>query len=651
MLITQIPGIFVGDGQKLFLVGKDGSIYDKSFYLDGSSGLESLYLGLIVGEKIDWLKEKDLEKQGYGRKRLYAESHFVKKGVEIVTKDWVRNRIFIRKIHSSKPVEFSLLMKFWPERSEESCCLVKDKSVISFKSSDGEKNVFYSPNFKGTIPTRSHFDEKTGYISYFYPIDAWVNKRFVKFDLREKGSQFLKDFSKVKVMDRCTPSPIAMGVLEGSEITLFYFSTRDSFKKVERKIKSLKVERSQGYRDLDEAVVKMLTNKETGLPIAAPEYENPKQPFQSSGGYGYCWFRDAMKIFEASPEMFRKFLETFMEKNYDEIPQRVWAFDGSIAPSWSIGYLVKQPWNYQLDQLASFVQALAKYLQKKRKVSKEEERLLVKFSRKLLDRSYPNGMPIICVSHGEDQVGVFSHTAGTYLQAFLEASKAFEKLGFSKLAKEMKKRTIRLSKSVDIFWKKNAFNLGLYFPEETLLMAKTFGDLKKVDYRKGKLITLLDSGTFELINALLVVDFERFNEKIVLHLEKTVPPELLHAKPFQFKGLWRKARKIQGLVRSQGDKWRRNPGRFPEKIWSLSTLEGVYTLLLVSKNLEKSGDKDLAKQFFEIALDLFKVFKDKPLLAEQYYDNGNEDSAIPLGWSHALRFKIKKMLKTEFNRF
>jgi len=80
-------------------------------------------------------------------------------------------------------------------------------------------------------------------------------------------------------------------------------------------------------------------------------------------------------------------------------------------------------------------------------------------------------------------------------------------------------------------------------------------------------------------------------------------------------------------------------------------LEGAETFLLASKKFFELGDKDLAKDLFKRGYYLFSLFSKQPLLAEQYYDDGTPDSAIPLGWSHAQRFRIKKMLKFFKKRF
>ena len=645
VLITQTPGLFVGDGKKLFLISRDGSVYDKSFYVDGSSGLDFLNLGILIENRIKWFNEKELIYQTYGKK-FYVKSFFKKEGANITIKDWVFNEVFVRKISSSKQFTFVALFKFWPERCEESSCIVKGKSVISFKSSDGLKNVVFSPNFNKIFNALFIFDKTLGYPIHFYPIRFWLNRRFIGYDIKRVAKKFTKKFAINKpVFGKL--SPISIGFLRGKNLTIFYLSTNESLDKIENLTKRLSCHPPNRFDDIDERVIRMLTNKDTGLPIAAPEYENPKQPYQSSGGYGYCWIRDAVKELEYFPQLFEKFLKTFMKKKYEEVPQRVWAFDGSVAPGWSNGYLVNQPWNYQLDQLALFVCGLSKHLMRKKKVKKEELSLLIKFCKKLLKRSYSDGMPLICCNCWEDHIGIFSHTAGTYLQAFLRASSCFEKLGVSKLAFLTKKKSKRLSKSVKVFWKGSSFKFYLHFPIDTYYKAKTFDELKRIDYKKGKLINLLDSGTFELIKALSTINFERFADEIISHLKESIPPSLIYKKPFCFEGLWKKTRRIEGLVRYRGDTWRRNPGKHPEKIWSVATLEGVNTLFLISKKLLETGDKDLAKQFSKAGVRLFKVFESKVLLAEQYYDNGKEDSAIALGWSHALRLKIKRMLKTE----
>jgi len=646
--LTNNEGLILGDGSKIFLIDKNGGIYDKSFYLDGSSGLHFAHFGLFDKEsrKIEWFNVEHLETQKYleGIKGIETVFNFDK--TKIIISDFLVNGIFNRRIHMFPKRDIYAVFKFFPERANEAGCIVKEDFVVSFKSLDGEKDILYIPALrKNTIlGPFFYFDREKG-----YPIHAYEIKDIRAF--AKKFEKLIREKEHVHVKMEWL-SPYFSIVFHTLPINFLYVSTREKLTNALEKLKNVEVQGAEFEKDIDKYIVKALTNKNTGFPIAGIEYEDPLLPYQSSGGYGYTWFRDAVKLLEAFPKIQKKFFTFFIKKGYSDIPQRVWAFDGSIAPGWANGHLTNQPWRYQLDQLASFLADYSTYLIKKEKIVEEEKRLLLNLSYKLFERSYEDGMPLVCQNCWEDHIGIFSQTAGTYLSAFNEAGKCLHKYGFENEGREMIRRANRLKDSIKIFWKNGAFRFCLGFPEKTYVNKKSWKELKRVKYRRGRLVNKLDSGTFELINALIIYYPQEYKNEIISHLDKAIPHSMISKKPFCFKGLWKKTNNIEGLVRYQGDLWRKNRGKYPEKIWSVSTLEGCLTLINAAKMLtELFGEKEIAKEFTERSLHLFSVFKDRDVLAEQYYDDGTPDSAIPLGWSHALRSKLQRLLKSYSTSF
>jgi len=634
--VTSVISFLLGDGNNLFLVDKNGSIYDQGYYLSEKPRMEFLHLGLVSNKKIIWLDENFLISQEWKVNEIESKFRINKKEIKI--NDKLINGVLIREINLSSLSKLCVVTKlFSGEWNNETGTLVKNKFIISFGDWEKEKNVLYSPQLEKVF-TFFKFYRKIGYPTHLQPSSqeskSLTNKFFKKI-LKEKGS---KEF----LTSHC------ILILKGKDIKIFHTSGKDLktiFKKIERVEKIKRIYSKNRKKVGDKEIIKMLISKKTGMPIAAPEYEDPFNPYVSSGGYAYCWFRDALKKLQNFPDFFEKFLETFLRKKYEIVPHRVWAFDGSLAPGWANGHLTYTPWNYQSDQLATFVTVLANYLNIYQQIEEKKIKLFIKLLERLLERSYKNGIPLICQNCWEDHIGIFSSTTGNYLQAFLSSEKVLEELGFSKLYSKIKKRRKRLLNDLKIFWKNGAFRFYLNFPKEIYCNVSTLQELSKIDYKKGKLIKELDSATFELIKGLINYDINKFAEKILSHLEKAAPSLMLREKPFKFLGLWKKTNKIEGLIRYQKDVWRRNPGKYPEKVWSVSTLEGAETFLLASKKFFELGDKDLAKDLFKRGYYLFSLFSKQPLLAEQYYDDGTPDSAIPLGWSHAQRFRIKKMLK------
>lgn len=83
--------------------------------------------------------------------------------------------------------------------------------------------------------------------------------------------------------------------------------------------------------------IKLMTSKETGASIAAPEFD---PYYLASGGYGYCWPRDSVYIAAAMDEagyhglagQFYHFASSVQEK--DGSWQQRYFTDGSAAPTW-----------------------------------------------------------------------------------------------------------------------------------------------------------------------------------------------------------------------------------------------------------------------------------------------------------------------------
>jgi len=92
--------------------------------------------------------------------------------------------------------------------------------------------------------------------------------------------------------------------------------------------------------------MKLMTNKETGASIAAPEFD---PCYLASGGYGYCWPRDSVYITAALDEsgyhsLARQFyLFAKSVQDHDGSWQQRYFTDGAVAPGWG----------KQIDQVGS----------------------------------------------------------------------------------------------------------------------------------------------------------------------------------------------------------------------------------------------------------------------------------------------------------
>jgi len=105
--------------------------------------------------------------------------------------------------------------------------------------------------------------------------------------------------------------------------------------------------------------------------------------------------------------------------------------------------------------------------------------------------------------------------------------------------------------------------------------------------------------------------------------------------------LRRETADVEGLVRFTGDDWR-TAEQGAAKVWSISTLWGATAAAsLAGLVRERDGDAtrlfDAARQLYALCEPDGPFVNDAGLFAEQVFDDGDLDSATPIGWSHALR--------------
>lgn len=97
----------------------------------------------------------------------------------------------------------------------------------------------------------------------------------------------------------------------------------------------------------------LLFDEQLGAPIAAPEFD---PAFVASGGYGFCWLRDATEMMhiwlkERRRQQIRSFITWVARTQMEDGSwlQRYW-LNGELGPAWSTG-----EFNIQWDQTASVI--------------------------------------------------------------------------------------------------------------------------------------------------------------------------------------------------------------------------------------------------------------------------------------------------------
>ena len=359
-----------------------------------------------------------------------------------------------------------------------------------------------------------------------------------------------------------------------------------------------------------------------GLRIAGPDFD----PFYAhSGGYGYSWFRDDSEVSRFLLQADRRLglglgewharsarCHAEAQRSDGTWPHRVWPFDGSLAPGWANARIeAGDDIAYQADQTGSVVAFLAAYLPDASSDLREELVATLDAALDGLDASLADdGRPKRSQNAWENMDGRFTHTAATFLHAY-SALATCEGLPESRRAHAREQAT-RVSDGLADLW-----TGGHYALRE---------DGETLDER-------LDSATLALPGAHLAYDEavgidDARRDRLVEHVETTIA------------GLRRETDAISGLVRFEGDQWRRD-SHDREKLWTVSTGWGANACFELAELLPED---DRAGEFLAESRRLLNpmlpggsISTNGGYLPEQFFDDGTPDSATPLGWPHAIR--------------
>jgi GH15 family glucan-1,4-alpha-glucosidase len=171
-----------------------------------------------------------------------------------------------------------------------------------------------------------------------------------------------------------------------------------------------------------------LYDENEGAFIAAPEFD---PGYELSGGYGYCWPRDAVICALAvqklnRPEIARHFFEWTQRT---QLPsghwyQRYWS-DGSHAPSWCV-----LKGEIQLDQTCAILHAAGLFA---RRLAKDDRQVFLeqylptaeRATRAILDMIGDDGLHLPARDLWENAIGAFAYTQAGVIAALCEAEEVF----------------------------------------------------------------------------------------------------------------------------------------------------------------------------------------------------------------------------------
>jgi len=660
--VRTATGAFSGHGDRLVHVSEDGSLRDYSASLSGLYGIDRSKLGIRTAEGTDWLADLNPIRQHYYRETRLVETEYDAGAFTVHQYDLTLGRAHVThvELRGQVPADAHLVafMTMAPEGKEAGVgALIHDdsgpdgSSVLEVYHRTEHDYVAASTGLNGVHGQRP---ERFAEILADDPVEFPRGEDPRSYDETRLSGDFVVT-APLERSGRSNRTTLVTQLSDHGDVDrgtaladLRHCATdhasADDIRAAARDRTTVAVPESLPRSSLVRTDLRVadLLEAPSGAHIAGPEYD----PFYAnSGGYGYVWFRD-------DAEVARHLLAAGDRLGVDAVenversarfhceaqladgtwPHRVWATDGSLAPGWANANVERNEDSreYQADQTATVTAFLATLLRERRGQLDDDltvsiRETVVEAVDALVRTVGDDGLPAPCQNVWEDAVGQFTHTAATYVQALSAVARA-------PLRNPVRERAQAAAEAV-------LDGLDSVYSEERGVYPMRVAD-GTPDYR-------LDAATLALVDAVREYD----------HVEGTAVDERLdrlsdHVSE-TLDGLFRNpsGSRVAGLVRYEGDRWR-TANQDHEKVWSVATALGAVAAARIGVMRNERGENgdaylDRAADLYELLDDDGPLTTDAGYLAEQAFDDGTLDSAVPLGWSHALRLQATALLADE----
>ncbi len=679
-------GAFAGDDGRLVYVGPDGTVHDRSYSLSGVGAVDRLRLGLKSGGNVRWFDELEGIRQHYDGDTPLVETeydagrytvhqfdltvddahctHVELRGApptdaELVAvcgfaPDMVEGQVGNLVHEGAGPADGDVVEAF---HRREHDFLTASTGLSAAQGRRPETVGEILGENGGTFHRRGEIDERedshlTADVAVRAPFErdgrserVTIVTRVVRDERDRRGTDDTSESGRGLTVDvgDAEETEREERLAEISRLATTYATADDLREAASERAPTVPEDASRRSLIASDLRTLELLTAESGARIAGPEFD----PFYAtSGGYGYTWFRDDAEVANALLSASRELdlvgdeeLRTaadFFCRTQDADggwPHRVWADSGEVAPGWANARIESahtEPGpDDQLDQPATVVAFLARLRRTTDLSPARRDRIDETLSAAvdfLRSTAADDGLPEPCQNCWENAVGRFTHTAATYLRAFSAVARA----------------PVDESLRTEAATAADAAAGGLrdrYLHDAGRFPQRADGD--DVDERA-------DASTFTLVHALVeyatladerdadhpatgpvTVNVDAFASEVRTHVRTSISV------------LRRETADVEGLVRFVGDDWR-TAEQGAAKVWSVATLLGAEAAAELAGYLEERGTD--AEELFADARELYDLCcPDGPLtnhvglLAEQVFDDGDLDSATPLGWSHALR--------------
>jgi glucan 1,4-alpha-glucosidase len=655
-----VSGSFSGHGDRLVHVGENGSLRDYSHSLSGLYGIDRSRLGILTGDTTQWFSDLETIRQHYYRDTRLVETEYDAGSFTIHQYDLTLGRAHVThvELRGAVPSDAKLVafITMAPEGKDGGVGALThtdagpdESTVLEVYHRREHDYLAASTGLAGVNGQRPEsFDEIVSDDPVSFPrrqpTERYDQTR-LKGDFvvtapleragRSNNTTLVSQLSDHDEMDRET-------ALADLRACADNHTSAEDLRRAARDRTTFDMSGIEQRTDVLSADLRVidLLSAPTGGRIAAPEFD----PFYAnSGGYGYVWFRDdasvSRHLLEADDRLGLDTLPILSESARflcehqlpdGTWPHRVWASDGSLAPGWANGRFEggEDSPEYQADQTATVTAFLATLLRRRRLNLDDDVTVMIRDTLEaavdaLAGYIDENDLPKTCQNLWEDATGQFGHTASTYIEAFSAVARAPVSASLRETSLE---NADRVFDGLEHLWDAD---------REAYIMRLVDGD---PDDR-------IDSATLELAGAFQEYDAiegatldEKQVDRLAGHVSTTL--DTLFRNPRQSR--------VAGLVRYEGDRWRTH-GQDSEKVWSLTTVMGALAAARVGAILDgrnRSGEAylDRASDLYDLVTEDGPFTNEAGFLAEQAFNDGDLDSATPLGWSHAVRLHATALL-------
>ena len=406
--------------------------------IDYFQNIDQYKFAILNNNNVLWFDCSNLKRQYYEGNIVYTELE--NSGYEILQRDYIlpNKNILVRTLKFNKKLDLLLYSKLNSDVNKKVSGMVVSNSLIQYcqemyMSTVANHDITkYQINNSSNALLNGHFNQED-YIGMSE--DAAILYSDVKeITIYISFENNLKD--TLKTIEWC----------KKQEENLLYESTKkywnDYLKKFENNLLFNNITKIKEKEIITRTILlfALYMNPETGATLATA---NVDEKFEKSGGYGYCWPRDAIFI--------NKALNILGLKKYTDKFYSVWApkaqlksglfeqryfSNGELAPSWGL----------QIDETASILIGI--YENKK---YKELETLIVKAITGLLNFIDEDYISKECFDLWEERKGKHLYSTASIFEGLRCGRTMLEEINeekYSKIIKEINKTLTNMKESI-----------------------------------------------------------------------------------------------------------------------------------------------------------------------------------------------------------